>query len=128
MTYEDPYEPTYENCSFTFVGHGKFYSIPLDKFNELYDISDQPKDVSVTKKFSPQKAFWELIATREFKPRTAYQSLIRNVTLRIVSKVLANLLFAKDKTSKVTNGELQVLYTGIEDEIRRARPGIPICR
>ncbi|KAF2587384.1 hypothetical protein F2Q70_00035801 [Brassica cretica] len=40
--------------------------------------------------------------------------------------MISNLLFAKDQTSKVTKGELQMLYSGVEDEIRRARAGIPI--
>ncbi|KAF3583454.1 hypothetical protein F2Q69_00029413 [Brassica cretica] len=35
--------------------------------------------------------------------------------------MVSNLLFAKDQTSKVTNQELQMLYSGLEDEIRRAR-------
>ncbi|KAF2558545.1 hypothetical protein F2Q68_00015593 [Brassica cretica] len=39
--------------------------------------------------------------------------------------MVSNLLFAKDQTSKVTNQELQMLYSGLEDEIRRARD-IPI--
>ncbi|KAF2597998.1 hypothetical protein F2Q68_00007788 [Brassica cretica] len=40
--------------------------------------------------------------------------------------IISNLLFAKDQTSKVINGELQTLYTGIEDEIHASGSGIPI--
>jgi len=36
-------------------------------------------------------------------------------------------MFAKDQTSKVTYGELQMLYVGVEDEIRAARAGIPVA-
>ncbi|KAF2562876.1 hypothetical protein F2Q70_00015402 [Brassica cretica] len=39
--------------------------------------------------------------------------------------MVSNLLFAKDKTSKVTKGELQMLYSGLEDEVRRSRD-IPV--
>ena len=39
--------------------------------------------------------------------------------------MVSNLLFTKDQTSKVTKGELQMLYSGLEDEIRRSRAGIP---
>ncbi|KAF3550874.1 hypothetical protein DY000_02006849 [Brassica cretica] len=39
--------------------------------------------------------------------------------------MVSNLLFAKDQTSKVTKGELHMLYSGLEDEICRARE-IPI--
>ncbi|KAF3496421.1 hypothetical protein DY000_02052160 [Brassica cretica] len=46
--------------------------------------------------------------------------------LRVIAKIISNLLFAKDLTSKVTNGELQTLYAGIEDEIRASGSGIPI--
>ncbi|KAF2578181.1 hypothetical protein F2Q68_00003318 [Brassica cretica] len=41
------------------------------------------------------------------------------------AKMVSNLLFAKDQTSKVTKGELQMLYSGLEDEIRRSQAGIP---
>ena len=39
--------------------------------------------------------------------------------------MVSNLLLAKDQTSKVTKGDLQMLYSGLEDEIGRARD-IPI--
>ncbi|KAF3563976.1 hypothetical protein DY000_02014873 [Brassica cretica] len=39
--------------------------------------------------------------------------------------MVSNLLFTKDQTSKVTKGELQMLYSGLEDEIRRSQAGIP---
>ncbi|KAF3538400.1 hypothetical protein F2Q69_00022860 [Brassica cretica] len=51
---------------------------------------------------------------------------IRNPVLRVIAKIISNLLFAKDLTSKVTNGELQTLYAGIEDDIRASGHGIPI--
>ena len=41
------------------------------------------------------------------------------------AKMVSNLLFAKDQTSKVTKGELQMLYSGLEDEIRMSQAGIP---
>ncbi|KAF3498392.1 hypothetical protein DY000_02053631 [Brassica cretica] len=67
----------------------------------------------------------ELIANGTFTSRKAYQSKIRNPTLRVIAKMVSNLLFANDQTSKVTKGELKMLYSGLEDEIRRARD-IPI--
>ena len=39
--------------------------------------------------------------------------------------MVSNLLFTKDQTSKVTKGELQMLYSGLEDEIRMSQAGIP---
>ncbi|KAF2567120.1 hypothetical protein F2Q68_00025953 [Brassica cretica] len=53
------------------------------------------------------------------------QSLIRNPLLRIAAKVLSNLLFSKDQVSKVTRGELQMLFAGVEDENKSANIGIP---
>ena len=125
ITYQNPTAPTYENCYFSFMADGKFCSISLHDLNELLEIADTPREVSVDKKFAPANAFWDLIATGKFTSRKAYQSQIRNPTLRIIAKIVSNILFAKEHTSKVTNGELQVLYTGLEDEIRRDRV-IPI--
>ncbi|KAF2573454.1 hypothetical protein F2Q70_00003709 [Brassica cretica] len=70
--------------------------------------------------------FWDLIAHGTFISCKAYQSQIRNPTLRVIAKMISNLLSAKDQTSKVTKGELKMLYSGVEDEIRRAIAGIPI--
>lgn len=67
-----------------------------------------------------------MIASGEFKSRTVEQSQIRNLTLQIVVKVLSNLLFTKVKMSKVTNEELQMIYAGVEDEIRVAQARIPL--
>ncbi|KAF3529866.1 hypothetical protein DY000_02041171 [Brassica cretica] len=123
--YDDPSKPTYENCSFSFMADGKFCSLSLDKINEIYKISGERREVSVINKFSPIDHFWDLIANCTFTSRKAYQSQIRNPTLRVITKMVSNLLFAKDQTSKVTKGELQMLYSRLEDEIRRARD-IPI--
>ncbi|KAG5393276.1 hypothetical protein IGI04_023239 [Brassica rapa subsp. trilocularis] len=125
ITYQNPTAPTYENCSFSFMADGKFCSISLHDLNDLLEIADTPREVSIENKFTPANAFWDLIATGKFTSRKAYQSQIRNPTLRIIAKIVSNILFAKELTSKVTNGELQVLYTGLEDEIRRDRV-IPI--
>ncbi|KAL0713252.1 hypothetical protein Bca4012_020230 [Brassica carinata] len=126
--HENEHQPTFENTHFRFMAGGKHCSLPLVKFNEIYDISDDPREVSLLKSFPPAKIFWDLIASGDFKPRTVYQSHIRNPSVWIIAKVLSNLLFAKDKTSKVTNGELQMLYSGLEDQIRAARGGIPITK
>ena len=123
--YDYPSNPTYENCSFSFLTDGKFCSLSLDKLNEIYDISDERREVAVTNKFTPTDRFWDLITNESFTSRKVYQSQIRNPTLRVIVKMVSNLLFAKDQTSKVTKGELQMLYSGLEDEIRRARD-IPI--
>ena len=123
--YDDPSKPTYENCSFSSMADGKFCSLSLDKLNEIYEISGERREVSVINKFLPTDHFWGLIANGTFTSRKAYQSQIRNPTLRVIAKMVSNLLFAKDQTSKVTKGELQMLYSELEDEIRRARD-IPI--
>ncbi|KAF2571409.1 hypothetical protein F2Q70_00002507 [Brassica cretica] len=125
ITYQNPTAPTYENCSFFFMANGKSCSISLHDLNELLEIADTSREVSVEKKFAPANAFWDLIATGKFTSRKAYQSQIQNPTLRIIAKIVSNILFAKELTSKVTNEELQVLYTGFKDEIRRDRV-IPI--
>ena len=106
ISYQNPTAPTYENCSFSFMADGKFCSITLHDLNELYEIADTPKEVSVEKKFTPANAFWDLIAAGQFTSRKAYQSQIRNPTLRLIAKIVSNILFAKEYTSKVTNGEL----------------------
>ncbi|KAF2574979.1 hypothetical protein F2Q70_00002225 [Brassica cretica] len=125
--YDNPQAPTYENCSFSFMADGKFCSLSLDQLNEIYEILDERKHVAVENKFTPTERFWDLIATGtgSFASRKAYQSQIRNPTLGVIAKMVSNLLFAKDQTSKVTKGELQMLYSGLEDEIRRSRAGLP---
>ena len=60
-------------------------------------------------KFTPTDYFWDLIANGTFISGKEYQSQIRNPTLRVIAKMVSNLLFAKDQTSKVTKGELQML-------------------
>ena len=108
--YDDPYNPTYENCSFSFMDDGKFCSLSLDKLNEIYEFPEEPKEVAVEKMFSPTNAFWDLIANGSFISRKAYQSHIRNPALRIIAKLISNLLFAKEYTSKVTNGEPDAVH------------------
>ncbi|KAF2561180.1 hypothetical protein F2Q70_00014759 [Brassica cretica] len=85
--YDNPQTPTYENCSFSFMADGKFCSLSLDQFNEIYEISDERKDVAVENKFTPTERFWDLIATGSgsFASIKAYQSQIRNPTLRMRS-------------------------------------------
>ncbi|KAF2576112.1 hypothetical protein F2Q70_00003822 [Brassica cretica] len=126
ITYEDSSAPFYANCSFSFMADGEYCSLYLDKLNEIYEIANEPIGVAVAKKLAPSNAFWDFIANGNFTPGKAYQSQIRNPTLRVIVKIISNLLFAKDQTSKVTNGELQTLYAGIEDEIRASGSGIPI--
>ncbi|KAF2617046.1 hypothetical protein F2Q68_00039369 [Brassica cretica] len=98
----------------------------LNQLNEIYETATEPKGVAVAKKFSPSNAFWDCIANGNFTPGKAYQSQIRNPALWVIAKIISNLMFAKDLTSKVTNGELQTLYAGIEDKIRASGSGIPI--
>ena len=126
ISYEDFSAPCYANCSFSFMADGEYCSLSLDKLNEIYEIANQPRGVAVAKKFAPSNTFWDFIANGNFTPGKAYQSQIRNPALRVIAKIISNLLFAKDQTSKVTNGELQTLYAGIEDEIRASGSGIPI--
>ncbi|XP_033132844.1 uncharacterized protein LOC117127250 [Brassica rapa] len=128
ITYEDSDAPSYANCSFSFMADGEYCRLSLDKLNEIYEMAAEPKGVAVAKKFSPSNAFWDCIANGNFTAGKVYQSQIRNPALRVIAKIISNLLFAKDLTSKVTNGELQTLYTGIEDEIRASGSGIPIQR
>src|SRR5690606_22416499 len=111
ISYQNPTAPTYENCSFSFMADGTFCSISLHDLNELYEIVDTPKEVSIEKKFAPANAFWDLIAAGQFTSCKAYQSQIRNPTLRITAKIVFNILFAKESSSKITNGDLQVLFT-----------------
>uniref|UniRef100_A0A0D3ADN8 Arabidopsis retrotransposon Orf1 C-terminal domain-containing protein n=1 Tax=Brassica oleracea var. oleracea TaxID=109376 RepID=A0A0D3ADN8_BRAOL len=100
------------------MADGEYCSLSLVKLNEIYETATEPKGVAVAKKLSPSNVFWDCIANGNFTPRNAYQSQIRNPAFRVIAKIISNLLFAKDLTSKVTNGELQTLYAGIEDEIR----------
>ncbi|KAF3529214.1 hypothetical protein DY000_02038841 [Brassica cretica] len=126
ISYEDFSAPSYANCSFSFMADGEYCSLSLDKLNKIYEIANEPRGVAVAKKFAPSNTFWDFIANGNFTPGKAYQSQIRNPALRVIAKIISNLLFAKDQTSKVTNGELQTLYAGIEDEIRASGSGIPI--
>ncbi|KAF3586459.1 hypothetical protein F2Q69_00030234 [Brassica cretica] len=79
----------------------QFWSLSLDKLNEIYEIVDETKEVAVEKNFAPSNAFWDLISNCRFTSRKAYQSQIRNPTLRVIAKMVSNLLFAKDQTSKM---------------------------
>ncbi|KAF2560922.1 hypothetical protein F2Q70_00017157 [Brassica cretica] len=79
---------------------------------------------SFPRKFVPEQTFWKFIASGDFKSRSASQSHIRNPVLRIAAKVLSNLLFTKDQTSKVTRGELQMLCASVEDELKSSDIGI----
>ncbi|KAF3493029.1 hypothetical protein DY000_02053878 [Brassica cretica] len=126
ITYEDSDAPSYANCSFSFMADGEYCSLTLDKLNEIYEMATEPKGVAVAKNFSPSNAFWDCIANGNFTAGNVYQSQIQNPALRVIAKIISNLLFAKDLTSKVTNGELQTLYTGIQDEIRASGSGFPI--
>ncbi|KAF3550139.1 hypothetical protein DY000_02008258 [Brassica cretica] len=127
VQFEDIYNPTLETASFTFMAVGKLCSLPLTQFNEVNNLADVPREVNLVKEFAPTQQFWKLIATGDFKPRSANQSLIRNPSIRIIAKGLSNLLFVKDQTSKVTNGELQMLYSGLEDQIRATRAGMSLA-
>jgi len=126
ISYEDFFAPSYTNCSFSFMADGEYCSLSFDILNEIYETANEPRGVTVTKKFAPSNTFWDFITNGNFTPGEAYQSQIRNPTLRVIAKIISNLLFAKDQTSKVTNGELQTLYAGIEDEICTSGSGIPI--
>ncbi|KAF3510186.1 hypothetical protein F2Q69_00007270 [Brassica cretica] len=126
ISYEVFSAPSYANCSFSFMADGEYYSLSLEKLNEIYEIANEPRGVAVVKKFAPSNTFWDFIANGNFTPGKAYQSQIRNPTLIIIVEIISNLMFAKDQTSKVTKGELQTLYAGIEDEIRASGSGIPI--
>lgn len=88
------------------MADGEYCSLSLDKLNEIYEIANEPRGVAVAKKFAPSNIFWDFIVTGNFTTGKAYQSQIRNPTLRVIAKIISNLLFAKDQTSKVTNGEL----------------------
>ncbi|KAF3537754.1 hypothetical protein F2Q69_00023539 [Brassica cretica] len=126
ISYEDFSAPSYANCPCSFMADGEYCSLSLDKLNEIYEIANEPRGVAVAKKFAPSNTFWDFIATGNFTPGKAYQSQIRNPALRVIAKIISNLLFAKDQTCKVTNGELQTMYAGIEDEIRASGSGIRI--
>ncbi|KAF2579885.1 hypothetical protein F2Q68_00005254 [Brassica cretica] len=109
ISYEDFSAPSYANCSFSFMAEGEYCSLSLDKHNEIYEIANEPRGLAVAKKSAPSNTFWDFIANGNFTPGKAYHSQIRNPTLRVIAKIISNLLFAKDQTSKVTNEELQTL-------------------
>ncbi|KAF2578180.1 hypothetical protein F2Q68_00003319 [Brassica cretica] len=62
--YDNPQARTYENCSFSFMAEGNFCnfcnlrsdgnfcSLSLDQLNEIYEILDERKDVTVENKFT----------------------------------------------------------------------------
>ncbi|KAF3533003.1 hypothetical protein DY000_02039942 [Brassica cretica] len=45
IIYEDIYSPTFKNASFTFMAAGKFCSFPLMRFNEVYNLADDPREI-----------------------------------------------------------------------------------
>ncbi|KAF3510188.1 hypothetical protein F2Q69_00007272 [Brassica cretica] len=96
ISYEDFSTPSYANCSFSFMADGEYCSLSLDKLNEIFEIANEPRVVTVAKNFSPSNTFWDFIANGNFIPGKAYQSHIRNPTLRVIAKIISNLLFAKD--------------------------------
>ncbi|KAF3596626.1 hypothetical protein DY000_02021133 [Brassica cretica] len=98
ITFKRPGFPIFEEASFTFFASSVKHSISLETLTEIYEISEE---------------------------YTQTQSHIRNPVLRITAKVLSNLLFSKDQTSKVTRGELQMLCAGVEDELNSSNIGIP---
>ncbi|KAG5397532.1 hypothetical protein IGI04_019346 [Brassica rapa subsp. trilocularis] len=100
ISYKDFSAPSYANCSFSFMADGEYCSLSLDKLNEIYEIANEPRGVAVAKKFAPSNIFWDFIVTGNFTPGKAYQSQIRNPTLRVIAKIISNLLFVKDQTSK----------------------------
>ncbi|KAF3566999.1 hypothetical protein DY000_02015670 [Brassica cretica] len=70
------------------MADGKFCSLSLDKLNEIYYISDERREVAVENKLAPTDRFWDLIANGTFTSRKAYQSQIRNPTLRVIAKIV----------------------------------------
>ncbi|KAF3505631.1 hypothetical protein F2Q69_00006968 [Brassica cretica] len=124
LTFKRPGFRIFEEASFTFYVSGVKHSISLEKLAEIYEISEEYTLTSFPRKFPLEQAFWKFIASGDFKSRSASQSLICNPVLRIATKVLSNLLSSKDQTSKVTRGELQMLFAGVEDEIKSADIGI----
>ncbi|KAF3564155.1 hypothetical protein DY000_02012606 [Brassica cretica] len=125
LTFMRPDFPIFEEASFTFFASGVNHSISLEKLTEIYEISEEYTATSFPRKFPPEQAFWKFTASGDFKSRSASQSHIRNPVLWIAAKVVSNLLFSKDQTSKVQRGELHMLFAGVEDEIRSANIGIP---
>ncbi|KAF2542366.1 hypothetical protein F2Q68_00030910 [Brassica cretica] len=125
LTFKRPSFQIFVEASFTFFASGVKHSISLETLTETYEISEEYTQTSFPRKFIPEQAFWKFIASGDFKSRSASQSHIRNPVLRIAAKVLSNLLFSKDQTSKVTRGELQMLCAGVEDEIKSSDIGIP---
>ncbi|KAF3570800.1 hypothetical protein F2Q69_00059780 [Brassica cretica] len=128
LTFKKPDFPIFEEAYFTFFASGVKHSISLEKLTEIYEISEEYTKTSFPRKFPPVQAFWKFIASGDFKSRSASQSRIRNPILRIDAKVLRNLLFSKDQTSKVQRGELQMLFAGVENEIRSTNIGIPTAQ
>ncbi|KAF3484895.1 hypothetical protein F2Q69_00055900 [Brassica cretica] len=128
LTFMRPDFPIFEEASFTFFASGVNHSISLEKLTEIYEISEEYTATSFPRKFPPEQAFWKFTASGDFKSRSASQSHIRNPVLRIAAKVVSNLLFSKDQTSKVQRGELHMLFAGVEDEIRSANIGIPTAQ
>ncbi|KAF2533612.1 hypothetical protein F2Q70_00029293 [Brassica cretica] len=125
LTFKRAGFPIFVEASFTFFASGVKHSISLETLTEIYEMSEEYTQTSFPRKFIPVQAFWKFIASGDFKSRSARQSHISNHVLRITAKVLSNLLFTKDQTSKVTRGELQMLCAGVEDELKSSAIGIP---
>ncbi|KAL0834226.1 hypothetical protein Bca101_086115 [Brassica carinata] len=125
LTFKRPGFPIFEEAYFTFFASGVKHSITLEALTEVYEMSEEYTQMSFPRKFVPEQAFWKFIASGDFKSRLASQSHIRNPVMCIAAKVLRNLLFTKDQTSKVTRGEVQMLCAGVEDELKSSDIGIP---
>ena len=128
LTFKRPDFPIFEEASFSFFVSGVKHSISLEKLSEIYELSEEYTATSFPRNFPPEQAFWKFIASGDFKSRSASQSRIHNPVLWIAAKVMSNFLFSKDQTSKVQRGELQMLFAGVEDEIRSANIGIPTAQ
>ncbi|KAF3555525.1 hypothetical protein F2Q69_00013293 [Brassica cretica] len=126
LTFEKPDFQIFEEAYFTFFASGVKHSISWEKLTEIYEISKEYPKTSFPRKFPPEQAFLKFIASGDFKSRSASQSRICNPVMQILAKVLSNLLFSNDQTSKVQRGEHQMLFAGVEDEINSANIGILI--
>ena len=66
--YDNPSKPTFENCSFSFMAGGKFCSLSLDKLSEIYEMSDERREVAVINKFTPKTLFGTSLRTEHSHP------------------------------------------------------------
>ncbi|KAF2605636.1 hypothetical protein F2Q70_00026199 [Brassica cretica] len=71
ISYEDPDLSTFENASFSFLANGKYCSLSLEKLTEIYELAEERKDIAFPRNFNPTQAFWDLMATGEFKSHSA---------------------------------------------------------